>query len=83
MDISSHQQNVYILLNPIFEIVYSTLYRLDIKLPLNQMFRFIMLFCFVFFTKSTKTKKTIVILATTYLSIWIIQLLAGHSRVSF
>lgn len=72
-----------ILLNPIFEIVYSTLYRLDIKLPLNQMFRFIMLFCFVFFTKSTKTKKTIVILATTYLSIWIIQLLAGHSRVSF
>ncbi|MCI9571869.1 MAG: hypothetical protein HFH97_04540 [Lachnospiraceae bacterium] len=72
-----------ILLNPIFEIVYSILYRLDIKLPLNQMFRFMMLCCFVLFTKSAKTKKIVVILATTYLSIWITQLLAGYSRVSF
>lgn len=46
-----------IILNPIFEIVYSTLYRLDVNLPLNQIFRFLMLFCFVFLTKNIKTKK--------------------------
>lgn len=72
-----------ILINPIFEIIYSILYRLEIRLPLNQIFRFIMLFCFIFLTKSAKTKKIVTILAAIYLSIWIIQLLIGHSTVSF
>ncbi|MCI8790991.1 MAG: hypothetical protein HFH92_18230 [Lachnospiraceae bacterium] len=72
-----------IILNPIFEIVYSTLYRLDVNLPLNQIFRFLMLFCFVFLTKNIKTKKIVIIFAITYFSIWLTQLSVGYSRISF
>nr|WP_296482065.1 O-antigen ligase family protein [uncultured Acetatifactor sp.] len=72
-----------IMINPVVEIIYSILYRLNFNLPINQFFRIVGFLIFLAFIKKKKTRKILVLVGGIYGLIWILQIVAGLSIVSF
>lgn len=71
-----------IFLNPVFEIIYSAFYRLNIDIPLNQVFRLATLGIFLLLVRKRKTLKYIMAFFLIYFAIWILQLVNGYSEWS-
>ena len=74
---------IIVMANPLVEIIYSMLYRMNIDIPVNQFFRICGFMVFLGFVKEKKTWKIIASLIGIYGSIWIAQMAAGFSALSF
>lgn len=83
--ILNREKIIYILifLNPIYEIIFSFLYRQNIELPLNQFLRIGMFILFLCFVKSRKTINKVLRITVLFLGIWVAQILSGISEFTF
>lgn len=83
--ILTREKIIYLLvfLNPVWEVLYSILYRMNINVPINQAFRLLTFGIFLCFVKRKKTLQKVAGFGAMYLCIWIIQICAGFSKLQF